>query len=78
MTPRASAVSILDQAGQALGGFLPRLGGAIVLLLVGLLVARLLGSGARRGLTAIGVDRLAAPRSRCCSAASCGSSYRSS
>jgi small-conductance mechanosensitive channel len=59
VTPPPSAVSILDQAGQALGGFLPRLGGAIVLLLVGLLVARLLGWAARRGLTAIGVDRLA-------------------
>jgi Conserved TM helix len=59
MTALASAVSILDQAGQSLGGFIPRLGGAIVLLVVGLLVARLLGWAARRGLTAIGVDRLA-------------------
>lgn len=35
------AASILGQAGQALGGFLPRLGGAVVLLLIGILLARL-------------------------------------
>jgi small-conductance mechanosensitive channel len=52
------ATSILDQAGQALGGFLPRLGGALVLLVVGLLVARLFGWAARRTLTAVGIDRL--------------------
>jgi small-conductance mechanosensitive channel len=37
------AVAILDQAGDQLGGFLPRIGGALALLIVGLLVARLLG-----------------------------------
>jgi small-conductance mechanosensitive channel len=35
------AASILGQAGQALGDFLPRLGGAVVLLLIGILLARL-------------------------------------
>jgi len=34
---------VLDRAGEALGSFLPRLGGALVLLVVGVLVARLLG-----------------------------------
>lgn len=37
-----TATSILDQAGSQLGGFLPRLGGALVLLAAGLLAARLL------------------------------------
>ncbi len=41
MTPLATA--ILDQAGSQLGGFLPRLGGALVLLLIGLLIARIAG-----------------------------------
>jgi small-conductance mechanosensitive channel len=45
------AVTLLDNAQEELGGFLPRLGGALVLLIVGLLVAALLG-------------RLAAPRAR--------------
>jgi small-conductance mechanosensitive channel len=34
------ATAILDQAGSQLGGFLPRLGGALLLLLIGLLIAR--------------------------------------
>lgn len=53
------ATSILGQAGQALGGFLPRLGGAIALLLIGLLLARLLTRLLARAMQAIGVDRLA-------------------
>jgi small-conductance mechanosensitive channel len=57
MTPLAT--SILGQAGQALGGFLPRLGGAIALLLIGLLLARLLTRLLARAMQAIGVDRLA-------------------
>jgi small-conductance mechanosensitive channel len=57
MTPLAT--SILGQAGQDLGGFLPRLGGAIALLLIGLLLTRLLTRLLRRGMRAIGVDRFA-------------------
>jgi small-conductance mechanosensitive channel len=57
MTPPAT--SILGQAGQALGGFLPRLGGAIALLLIGLVLARLLTRLLARAMQAIGVDRLA-------------------
>ena len=53
------ATSILGQAGQSLGGFLPRLGGAIALLLIGLLLARLLTRLLARAMQAIGVDRLA-------------------
>ncbi|MGI8659981.1 MAG: mechanosensitive ion channel family protein [Thermoleophilaceae bacterium] len=44
------AVTVLDGAGEALGGFLPRLGGALVLLVAGLLVARLAGRLVRGGL----------------------------
>ena len=57
MTPLAT--SILGQAGQALGAFLPRLGGALALLLIGLLITRLLARLLRRALQAAGVDRLA-------------------
>jgi small-conductance mechanosensitive channel len=50
--------TIIDSAGDQLGGFLPRLGGAIVLLIAGLLVAWLLGKIVRRALEAAGADRL--------------------
>jgi small-conductance mechanosensitive channel len=53
------ALTLLDNAQESLGGFLPRLAGAIVLLVVGLLVAALLGRLTRRGLKAAGLDRLA-------------------
>jgi small-conductance mechanosensitive channel len=57
MTP--AAASILRQAGQDLGAFLPRLGGALVLLLIGLLVTRLLARLVLRALQAASLDRLA-------------------
>lgn len=50
---------VLDQAGEALGGFLPRLGGAVLLLLVGVLAARVLGRVSTRGLQAAKLDELA-------------------
>jgi small-conductance mechanosensitive channel len=53
------ATSVLGQAGQALGAFLPRLVGAIALLLIGLLLTRLLTRLLLRALQAAGVDRLA-------------------
>lgn len=56
MTPLAT--SILGQAGQDLGAFLPRLGGALALLLIGLLLARLFARLLRRALQATGLDRL--------------------
>ena len=52
------AVTVLDGAGEALGGFLPRLGGALVLLVAGLLVARLAGRLVRGGLERAGIDSL--------------------
>jgi small-conductance mechanosensitive channel len=51
-------MTILERAGETLGGFLPRLGGALVLLLVGLLVARLLGGTVRKLLEKAGADEL--------------------
>jgi small-conductance mechanosensitive channel len=57
MTPVAT--SILGQAGQDLGAFIPRLGGALALLVIGLLLVRLLARLLRRALQATGVDDLA-------------------
>ena len=56
MTP---TLTIVDRAADSLGGFLPRLGGALVLLLVGLVVARILGKLLARGLRGAGADGLA-------------------
>jgi small-conductance mechanosensitive channel len=53
------AASILGQAGHALGAFIPRLGGALALLLIGLLITRLIGRLVLRALLAAGVDRVA-------------------
>lgn len=55
MTP---AITILDQAARQLGGFLPRLGGALFLLVAGLFLAWLLGRIVRRGLQGAGLDDL--------------------
>lgn len=49
-------ISILDRAGDSLGGFLPRLAGALVLLVVGVLLARLVGRLVRKALEAAGLD----------------------
>jgi small-conductance mechanosensitive channel len=53
------AVAILDQAGRQLGGFLPRLGGALFLLIAGLIASRLIGRIVRRSLERLGLDQLA-------------------
>ncbi len=50
---------LLENAVETLGEALPRIGGALLLLVLGLLVARLAGRVARRALTALGVDDLA-------------------
>lgn len=52
-----SASSVLDQAGRQLGGFLPRVAGALLLLAVGLVVAAILGRVVRSALTRVGLDR---------------------
>src|SRR3954466_4327158 len=48
--------SILDQAGDQLGGFIPRLGGALFLLVVGIILARVLARLLRRALRMAGLD----------------------
>jgi small-conductance mechanosensitive channel len=55
----APVASVLDRARDSLGDFLPQLAGAFVLLVVGLLVARLVGRLVRRGLLAVGLDEFA-------------------
>ncbi|HZG50213.1 MAG TPA: mechanosensitive ion channel domain-containing protein [Thermoleophilaceae bacterium] len=52
--------NVLDRAGDSLGDFLPQLGGALALLIVGLLLALLLGRLTTRALVAAGLDQLAA------------------
>lgn len=54
-----TATSILGRAGEALGAFIPRLGGALALLLIGLLITRLVGRLVFKALQAAGLDRLA-------------------
>ncbi|MCB0881665.1 MAG: mechanosensitive ion channel [Thermoleophilia bacterium] len=51
-------MSILTSAGQSLGQFLPRLGGAIAVLVLGIIAARLLAKAVGRVLTGAGLDRL--------------------
>ena len=53
------AITIIDRAGETLGGFLPRLGGAIVLLVVGVIVARLIARLVTKALHAGGLDGFA-------------------
>jgi len=53
------ATSILGQAGQELGAFIPRLAGALALLLIGLLIARLIARLLLHALRAAGLDRFA-------------------
>jgi hypothetical protein len=50
--------TVLDRAGDTLGEFLPQLAGAFALLVIGLLVAALVGRMVRRALIAARVDEL--------------------
>lgn len=52
--------NILDTAGEELGSFLPRLVGAIVLLVLGLLLAKLVAVILRRALEAANLDETSA------------------
>lgn len=51
--------AIVDRASETLGDGLPRIGGALVLLLVGLLLAWLIGRGLGKALRAAGLDSFA-------------------
>lgn len=52
------AQSVLDRAGESLGESLPRIGAAVVVLVVGLLLVRVVGRLLVRALLAAGLDRL--------------------
>jgi small-conductance mechanosensitive channel len=52
------ATSVFGRSGEALGAFIPRLGGALALLLIGLVITRLIGRLLLRSLQAAGLDRL--------------------
>lgn len=51
-------MTILDRAAEGLGGFLPRLAGAVVLLVVGWIVVALIRRALARVLRAAGLDAL--------------------
>jgi small-conductance mechanosensitive channel len=51
--------TVLDEAGTQLGGFIPRIGGALLLLVVGIVVARVVARLLRRGLRMAGLDTAA-------------------
>jgi small-conductance mechanosensitive channel len=53
------AAGVIDQAGEALGGFLPRLGGAVLLLVVGIFAARIVARIIRKLLDGAGLDAAA-------------------
>ncbi len=50
--------TLLGRAAESLGGFLPRLGGALVLLVVGTVLARIVGRLMERALHRVGTDDL--------------------
>jgi small-conductance mechanosensitive channel len=51
--------TVVDRAGDQLGDFLPRLAGALLLFVAGLVVAAIVGRIARKALVRAGLDRLA-------------------
>lgn len=51
--------TILDNAGESLGAGLPRIAAAIVLLVVGIVIVRLLARLLRKGLSGAGLDDIA-------------------
>jgi small-conductance mechanosensitive channel len=53
-----SIAGVLDQAGESLGGFLPRIAGALLLLVFGLLLVALVRRALAKGLRAAGADEL--------------------
>jgi len=54
----AMTATVIERAGDQLGAFLPRIVGALLLVLVGLLVASILGRITRKALVRAGLDRL--------------------
>ena len=56
------AATVLERAGEKLGDYLPRLAGALAVLVVGLLVATVVARLVRRGLRRLGADEMAERR----------------
>ncbi len=54
-----AGASVLERAGEALGDYLPRIGAALAVLVVGVIAVSLLARLLRRLLVAAGLDRLA-------------------
>ena len=54
--------TVLERAGEKLGDYLPRLAGALAVLVVGLLVATVVARLVRRGLRRLGADEMAERR----------------
>jgi small-conductance mechanosensitive channel len=50
--------TVIDRAGDQLGQFMPRLGGALALFVLGLLAASIFGRITRKALVRAGLDRL--------------------
>ncbi len=59
MTSLLPLATVLDEAGNQLGGFIPRLGGALLLLVVGIILAWVVARLLRRGLRMAGLDSTA-------------------
>ena len=53
-----TTATVLERAGDQLGEFLPRFGGALLLLIAGLIIAAILGRLVRSALVRLGLDRL--------------------
>ena len=59
MTSLLPLATVLDEAGNQLGGFIPRIGGALLLLVVGIILAWVVARLLRRGLRMAGLDSTA-------------------
>jgi small-conductance mechanosensitive channel len=56
------AASVLERAGEQLGDYLPRLAGAVAVVVVGVIVASVIARLVRRGLRRLGADDMAERR----------------
>ena len=54
-----TTASLLNRAADSFGEFLPRLAGGLLLLVVGIVAARIVGRLLERGLLTAGLDDLA-------------------
>jgi len=57
---RQIVVRAVSELGSSIGGFLPNLAGALLILLLGWVVSRIVQGAARRGLRLVGLDRASA------------------